>query len=250
MKKENILLGLLLFFLGCLGVLSLLTADFPIPEDAAKILEEQFTPFQIKLLLLINPAILLFIFTLIGTLLYKSAKLEVPILEGIITKEKNYNFSDILKFGIIGGIVSGILLSLIGLISMSFLPQEFIELGENLKPSLAVRFLYGGITEEILMRFGLMTLIVWIAAYIFKNGSRPYWIGIILAAIIFGLGHFPIAFQAIESPSIPLLLYILIGNSIGGIIFGWLYWKKGLESAMIAHIFAHIIMVLGESIFG
>ncbi|MDB4228189.1 CPBP family glutamic-type intramembrane protease [Flavobacteriaceae bacterium] len=41
----------------------------------------------------------------------------------------------------------------------------------------------------------------------------------------------------------------MLGNSVGGIIFGWIYWKKGLESAMIAHIFAHILMILGESIF-
>jgi formate/nitrite transporter FocA (FNT family) len=40
-----------------------------------------------------------------------------------------------------------------------------------------------------------------------------------------------------------LLTYILLGNSIGGVIFGWLYWKKGLESAMVAHVFAHVVMV-------
>jgi len=57
------------------------------------------------------------------------------------------------------------------------------------------------------------------------------------------LGHFPIAFQAIPNPSIGLLSYIIIGNTIGGIVFGWLYWKKGLESAFIAHIFTHIVLL-------
>jgi membrane protease YdiL (CAAX protease family) len=99
------------------------------------------------------------------------------------------------------------------------------------------------------MRFGLMTFVVWLGSKI-SNGTKSgaYWTGIIVAAIIFALGHFPIAFQAVENPTTVLLTYILIGNSIGGVIFGWLYWKKGLESAFIAHIFTHVIMVLAEPI--
>jgi membrane protease YdiL (CAAX protease family) len=31
-------------------------------------------------------------------------------------------------------------------------------------------------------------------------------------------------------------------NGIGGVVFGWLYWKKGLESAMIAHFSADIVL--------
>lgn len=94
-----------------------------------------------------------------------------------------------------------------------------------------------------------MTLIVWVSSKIF-NGTKSivYWIGIIVSALIFALGHFPIAYQTVENPTSGLLTYILIGNTIGGIIFGWLYWKKGLESAVMAHILAHIIMVLAEPI--
>jgi len=68
----------------------------------------------------------------------------------------------------------------------------------------------------------------------------------IISSIIFALGHFPIAYQVVENPSMALLTYILIGNTIGGLIFGWLYWKKGLESAFLAHILTHVIMVMAE----
>jgi hypothetical protein len=34
----------------------------------------------------------------------------------------------------------------------------------------------------------------------------------------------------------------IILNGIGGIIFGWLYWKKGLESAIISHFSLDIIL--------
>jgi len=31
-------------------------------------------------------------------------------------------------------------------------------------------------------------------------------------------------------------------NGLGGLAFGWLYWKQGLESAMIAHFSADIVL--------
>lgn len=248
MKKEKLILGVLLFILGLIGVLSLLTMEIPIPEEARGILEAQFTPQQIKLLLLINPTLMLIVAVIFGTVFYKKTGLKVPILEGIISKKGiNPSIKDILSYGVIGGIIAGILLTIISLLFIPSLPEEFIKIGKNLKPSLAVRFLYGGITEEILMRFGFMTFLVWLCSLIFKGlSSKVYWIGIIIAAFLFALGHFPIVYQSIENPSTTLLSYIIIGNMVGGIIFGWLYWKKGLEAAFIAHIFAHIMMIIME----
>ena len=123
-------------------------------------------------------------------------------------------------------------------------------MGEKIKITILARFTYGGLTEELLMRYGFMTLIVWIIYKITKKlNSITYWTGIILAAALFALGHFPIAFSAVSDPSVSLLSYILIGNSLAGIFFGWLYWKKGLEAAFIGHIFAHVAMLAGEQLF-
>ena len=250
MKSKKLYLGLSLFFLGLLGMLSMLTVDFPIPEEMLTLLEDQFTPSQIQWLILINPTILMLIAVLVGTLLYQKVNLSVPIIEKWVgIKEDKVQIHAILIYGIIGGLFTGVFLSLLGSIGRGLVPSEFEQLGESLQLTLAARFLYGGITEEILMRYGLMTLLVWIAAKIFR-GIKPsiYWIGISLAALLFALGHFPIVFQSIDNPSSIMLAYVLIGNSVGGLIFGWLYWKKGLESAFLAHIFAHVAMVSFEKI--
>lgn len=250
MRKQKLYLGLILFFIGFIGALSIVfTMEIPLPPEAKAVLKD-FSPTQLKLLLLANPTIMLIIMILIGTILSSKVNLGAPIIESLVgIKNDTLNIRSILSSGISGGVIAGILLSLISLLFIPRLPSEFIELGESLQPSLAARFLYGGITEEILMRYGLMTLIVWIASKIF-HGTKPvvYWLGILIAAIIFALGHFPIAYQAVESPSNGLLTYILIGNTVGGVIFGWLYWKKGLESAFLAHIFAHVVMVMAEPI--
>lgn len=251
MKKKKSILGFILFALGLVGVLSILTMEIlPLPPEAEAILKENFSPIQIKLLLLINPMVMLIGTVIIGTILYDKVNLKVPIIEKLVGIESGESkFNKIIKYGIAGGVISGILISFVAFVFYPILPDEFIELGEKLKPTLAVRFLYGGITEEILMRFGLMTLIVWMCSKIARGLSpKIYWIGILISAIIFALGHFPIAYNVIENPSFLLLTYILIGNSVGGIIFGWLYWKKGLESAFIAHIFTHLIMILAEPI--
>lgn len=250
MKQKIIILGMTLFVMGIIGVLSILTMEISLPPEVLATLEDKFTTEQIKLLILINPTIMLIVAVIIGASFYNKVNLKVPIIENLIRKSnKDINLSGILKAGIVGGVMAGVLLSLMGMLSNSILPQEFLELGENFKPGIASRFLYGGITEEILMRFGLMTFIVWIMLKIFKElKPKLYWYGIIISAIIFALGHFPIAFQILDNPSNVLLLYILIANSVGGIIFGWLYWKKGLESAIIAHMFTHLIMLISESI--
>lgn len=74
------------------------------------------------------------------------------------------------------------------------------------------------------------------------------WIGIVLAALLFAVGHFPVVFSSVKNPTISLLTYVLTGNTIGGVFFGWLYWKKGLEAAFIGHIFAHVAMLMGEQV--
>lgn len=224
--------------------------DIPLPNEIQEIISEQFTPWQFKLLSLINPTISLLASVVAGTLLYDKVKFKLPIIESLIYKARKTESSGILQYGVIGGIISGILIIIIAIAFKPFLPIEFIEIGEKFKPTLAARFLYGGLTEEIMVRFGVMTFFVWILFKI-SNKLNPtvYWLGILISAIIFGVLHLPIVYMMAGTPTTVLLWYIILGNTIGGIIFGWLYWKKGLEAAIIAHILAHITMLLGESLF-
>jgi hypothetical protein len=248
--NRKVKLGITLFLIGFIGILSTLTMDLVFPEKIQIVIDKMFTPWEFKLISLINPTILLLIFVISGTIIYDKVNFKLPIIESIISKEKVPDKNEILKYGIIGGVISGILMTLISVIFIPFLPIEFIEIGEKFKPGIITKFLYGGLTEEILIRFGLMSLITWIVFKITRKlNPIIYWAGIIISAIAFGFGHLPIVYTLIGTPTTELLLYIILGNSVGGIIFGWIYWKKGLESAMIAHIFAHILMILGESIF-
>jgi hypothetical protein len=114
-------------------------------------------------LVLINPTILLLISVVLGTLLYDKVGFSVPIIASIIKIEQpKIKFFEQIKFGILYGFLAGVLIILVGTIFKSSLPQEFIELGKKVKITTFARFLYGGFTEELLIRFGFMTLVVWI----------------------------------------------------------------------------------------
>lgn len=243
-------LGLALFLLGFAGVLSMLTVIIPMDNLPKEVLDK-ISPETLRWLVLLNPSVLLLISIIIGTLLYDKVGLKVPTLSSVLKiEESEIKFTEQIKYGIGLGLLAGILITLVAGIFQSSLPQEFIELGKKIKVTPLARFLYGGLTEELLMRYGFMTLMVWVVFKITKKlNPSTYWTGILLAGLLFALGHFPVVFQAVSEPSLSLLIYVLIGNSLAGIFFGYLYWKKGLEAAFIAHIFAHVAMLSGESLF-
>ena len=254
MENSKLALGIILFLIGAIGVLSLLTMDLTstIPPEMLEQALKSVTIEQLQWLSLTNPTILLALFVVAGTLLHDKVGLEVPCIDKMIQNKPWAGiFSGQLKTGVIGGLAVGAIMVLISAFFMPHLPADFIEAGEKLQLTIAARFLYGGLTEEILMRYGLMTFIVWLGFKMTKQlTDNVYWSGIILGAILFGAGHLPLAFSLSASPSTLLIVYIILGNTVGGLVFGWMYWKKGLEAAIIAHIFAHVAMMGGERVLG
>jgi hypothetical protein len=116
----------------------------------------------------------------------------------------------------------------------------------------AAGLLYGGITEELLMRWGLMSLLAWLGWRFlptrtrYTNGlPRPaiMWTAIIGAAFLFGVAHLPAA-AALVPLTPALVARTILLNSLGGIVFGWLYWRRSLEAAMIAHASTHVVFSL------
>jgi membrane protease YdiL (CAAX protease family) len=104
--------------------------------------------------------------------------------------------------------------------------------------------LYGGINEEIYLRLFLMTLVLWLWSKIRKHPtptSLQMWTAIIAVSIVFGLGHLPMTAQFMPITPIVIVRAIVL-NGILGILYGWLYWRKGLESAVLAHFSTDIIL--------
>ncbi len=108
--------------------------------------------------------------------------------------------------------------------------------------------LYGGIIEELMLRLLVMSLLVLILWKLFARSKDslniPSWIymnAIFLSAMLFAAGHLPNTAQ-ILGLSAPIIIRCFVLNGIGGIGFGYLYWKKGLAYSMYAHAATHIFM--------
>lgn len=245
--NKTVQLNLILFVLGLAGVLSMLASPLPpLPESAT----QQIAPGVLRWLILINPTVMILLSVLIGGFLSGRVGLRAPLLEAILHGRSASGIAiRQITYGIPAGLLAGGIISLLLWVSKPHLPAEYLALGETMKLSPITRFLYGGIAEEILLRWGMMTLFVWI---IWKIAGRKnptplsghYWLGILLAAVLFGLGHLPALFVMLEQPTALLVIVLVTANALFGIIAGWLYWKQGLESAMIAHIFSHVLFLL------
>jgi hypothetical protein len=256
----NTRLFFILWAAGIAGVLSFLFVDL---DALIKILPvtpgteiPTMTP-ALKLLSLIQPAIILSIAVIVGVFLAPKVGLSSPVAEAAAG---GGNLGSALRSqilpGIIGGLMGGGSIILIAAVLSPFLtPEVLARLGEfnNLLP-VPTRLLYGGITEELLLRWGFMTLVVWIAWRIFQKGKdRPrsaLFVGaILISSLLFAIGHLPVALMLFPEPTLALILFVICANSAFGLIAGVLYWKKGLESAIIAHELAHVVM-LTASYFG
>ena len=92
-----------------------------------------------------------------------------------------------------------------------------------------------------------MTLFVWAAWRLFQRArsepGRIAFVGaILLSSFIFGLGHLPVAVLLLGQTTAGIALFVIIANSVFGVIAGYLYWKYGLESAVIAHMLTHVVL--------
>jgi membrane protease YdiL (CAAX protease family) len=91
-----------------------------------------------------------------------------------------------------------------------------------------------------------MSLLAWIGKFIshtFDGHPTPavMWVANILSAILFGIGHLPATALIIPLTTLVITRAIIL-NGFVGIVCGYLYWKRGLESAMVAHFSADIVL--------
>ena len=214
-------------------------------------------PLPVIIALQIVQTGIIFAIAVFGGLFFAGrVRLGTPILDAATRGESVADkVRAILPLSIILGVISTLVV--LALEFFYFQPALVKELGDtatalNLQTSQPAAWkgllasFYGGIAEEILLRLFVMSFLVWLGRFISKTSEgRPtsviFWIANILAAVLFGLGHLPTV-----SLLVPLTLLVIartvVLNGLIGVAFGWLYWKRGLESAIVAHFSADIVL--------
>ncbi len=255
-KPFNWKLFFIVWIAAVFGVIAITPYSLTLQRET---LQNANLPIPLPLLItiqILQNAVMFGILTALGLFFANRIGLGLPILEARLNGESvKDKVRAILPLSIIIGVVASVLI--IGLDVFVFQPALLREIGDSAnilnlqtaQPPAWQGFLasfYGGISEEVLLRLFVMSLIAWLGSFISKTTegnptSAVFWSANILAAVLFGLGHLPATANLI--PLTPLVITrAIVLNGLAGVAFGWLYWKRGLESAMLAHFSADIVL--------
>jgi membrane protease YdiL (CAAX protease family) len=142
--------------------------------------------------------------------------------------------------GLVAGVLGGLSLFLAGRNA----PAAIAAAQEQFALPLAARLLYGGITEELLLRWGLLTALAWLAWRFLQHRrgavrTGVFWLANAVSALLFAAGHLPAAAVLVGALDVDMVGFVIAVNAALGLLFGFLYGRFGLESAMLAHALAH-----------
>jgi membrane protease YdiL (CAAX protease family) len=233
-------LGIRLWSAGTLGAVAVtvgllpqLSANMPLPGPLWLIMTA--SAFQ--------SALLVALAVWGGVALAPAVGLRAPAFEAAALRQP---VMAALKPQILPGLIAGVPGGLLLFGSLRLSPAPIAALQGQFTPPLYARVLYGGITEEVLLRWGLMTVFTWLTWRFVQRKSGAVkveivWLAIAASALLFGAGHLPLAHFLIGSLNGQVVFFVVGVNAAFGLLFGWLYWRRGLESAMVAHAVAHLV---------
>ncbi len=149
-----------------------------------------------------------------------------------------------LRFAVIAAIPLGLCMLALRWLLADSLPAEL--------PAYGFRGPVGGLLvsagaavgEEIWFRFGLMTLLLYIASKMRHSALDTHTIPIIIILVVgfgFGLAHIPsvVAYGANTS----FAVWATIGGNVAvAVLYGWCYWRYGLLSAITAHFSVDVVL--------
>lgn len=236
-------LSVAMWLLGMPGVVAVSIVSLPM-LFAGKNLPMPMS--EIIALQIMQSAVLLAAAAWLGSVLGARVDLHAPSITALLEGRQAWTS---LKRQIMSGVPSGVIGGLLSVWLVAYAPQELKALPVDFELPLWLRALYGGMTEELLLRWGLMSLLLWLMWRFFqdrKDAPQPIYVllAVLISSLIFGAGHLPAAAAMSGGLTPGVIIYVLAVNASFGILSGYLFWRSGLEAAMIAHAIAHVIMYI------
>ena len=249
-----------LFWLLLTAAIAGALAIVPLALETFRLLTANVPPPTLPLPLIIILAaaqnlLLLAVVTGVGLLLARRLGLGAPILESWLYRRTLPNAAGTnLGYAALAGAGVGVVLAVALIIATPHLPG--LPFATAARLPVWKRFLagfYGGIDEEILTRLFLLSLFAWLGVRFIQRDKKQlsavtFWSANVTAALHFGLGHLPSASLVMTiTPAVVTLALAL--NGVAAVTFGYLYWKRGLEAAMIAHFCTDFVLyVVGAEV--
>ena len=156
--------------------------------------------------------------------------------------------ADLFRPAIIGGILCGASVLLVDCL----LPISSLTLGSlimQIPPLYGLLAVVGGVVnQEVLLCLLSISGIALLLKKLFKaaNMNIIIKVSIGISAFLFGIAHLPtfINIQNIGNADMLLVFRVMLLNIITGTTFGILFWKKGFEAAVLAHLVVDTIFYI------
>lgn len=108
------------------------------------------------------------------------------------------------------------------------------------------KLLYGGITEELLLRYGGLSLVMWLLWRFSgdtqrRPGWRLGWFAVIFTALVVGSLPLLMSWSLVGSMSSGVLVQLLLCDIVYGVMAGFIFWRYGIEAAMLAHVISYLL---------
>lgn len=152
------------------------------------------------------------------------------------------------------GLLGGSTLLMMDLLFLPHLPEALLDTARKttLWQNFAASF-YGGINEEVLMRLFGLSVLTWLLSRVWHTSAglptqTVFWTVNAIMAVLFGLGHLPAVKGLLGRITLLMLARTLLLNAPIGLICGWLFWRHGIEAAVVAHFSADIVYHVGGTI--
>ena len=106
--------------------------------------------------------------------------------------------------------------------------------------------------EEILFRLFLFSGLAWAMQSLLKRGNQtrskvPIWSAIVVSGLVFGLFHV-LAGQSVAWWRPTYSQIFLDPRTYIGMVLAWVYWKRGIETAFIAHSTLNVVVFVPISL--
>jgi Type II CAAX prenyl endopeptidase Rce1-like len=214
----------------------------PLPPDIAARMPAttEWPALTVRALLVLNPALLVIVAALVGAWLAH----RVGLRSLVAGTASDAAWARTLASGSALGVVLGMALAAVDSLLQPHLGAPWQQLVAT-RPSSALvvasSLLYGGLAEEVMLRWGAMSLMATVLCRLLGERRRGIAVGVavVLAALLFAAAHLPVLAAQVELTPMVVARTLLL-NGVAGTVYGVLFWRRHLEAAMAAHAATHL----------
>ncbi len=228
--------------IGLVGVIALLAMPLP---PAVLEAGSPLSAASLRFLVLLNPAILVLMAGSAGALLAHPLGLR-SLAAGTVANQGAWR---LMAWAALSGVGLGLLLGAAdgwviqhadGAILKALHDQQTWQ-------TRLAGMVYGGLAEEVMLRWGLMSLLAWgLSKTVLRHrSSLALGLALLITAGLFAAAHLP-ALAAQTELNALLVWRTLALNGVAGVIYGLWFWRAHLEAAMTAHAATHVGLWLGS----